>query len=111
MLPIVVNVSDASGGTVTSRLVALDYFISPFNVTLSCTVTGTATYTVQYTFDLIQADGYTPASGNWVDHPSLTAQTATKDSNLAYPATAVRIKQTAGNGSVRFTIIQAGGDS
>ncbi len=64
---------------------------------------------VQYTFDDVFASNYSAASGNWTDHPSLTAQTATKDANVAYPVSGLRIKQTAGNGSVRCTFIQAGG--
>jgi hypothetical protein len=84
-------------------------YVTPFNVALGVTVTGTVTYTVQYTFDNVYATGYSPASGNWVDHPSLTAQTATKDSNIAYPVTAVRLNVTAGTGTVRLAIIQAGG--
>lgn len=110
MRPVVVNVSDASGGAKTSATIPLDHYISPFATTLSVLVTGTVNYTVQYTFDQIQQDNWTPATGNWVDHPNLTAQTATKDSNLAYPAMAVRIVLNTGSGSVRFTVIQAGID-
>ena len=108
MRPIRTSLSDASGGALASAPLPLDYFVSPFNTTLSVTVTGTVNYTVQYTFDDVQASTYVASSGNWVDHPSLTAQTATKDSNLAYPATAVRIQQASGTGSVVFTVIQAG---
>lgn len=108
MRPIVVTLSDASGGALTSDTLPLDHYISPFNTSLSVTVSGTVNYTVQYTFDRIQDAGWTPATGNWVDHPNLTAQTATKDSNLAYPAMAVRIVLNSGTGSVRFTVIQAG---
>ena len=108
MRPVVQTLSDASLGALTSNPIPLDVFVSPFNTTLSVTVTGTVNYTVQYTFDNVQATGYTPASGNWVDHPSLTTQTASKDSNLAYPAVAVRIVLNSGTGSVRFTVIQAG---
>lgn len=81
---------------------------SPFNVALSVRVTGTVTYTVQYTFDDVFARGWVPASGNWTDHPSLTAQTTTKDSNIAYPVTAIRLNVTAGSGTAVLTIIQAG---
>lgn len=108
MRPIVQNVSDASLGVKYGNTIPLDVFISPFNTSLSVTVTGTVNYTVQYTFDDVQASGWTPASGSWVDHPSLTSKTASLDSNLAYPATAVRIALNSGNGSVRFTVIQAG---
>jgi hypothetical protein len=108
-LPITITTSDASGGAITSNIVALDYWTSPFNIALSVVVTGTVNYTVQYTFDKIQEQGWVPSGGNWTNHPSLTTQTATKDSNLAYPATAVRIIQNSGTGSCLFTVIQAGG--
>ena len=108
MRPIVQTISDASGGAVTGSTLPLDHFISPFNTSLSVTVTGTVNYTVQYTFDQVQAVDWTPATGNWVNHPNLTTQTTTKDSNLAYPAMAVRIILNSGADSVRFTVIQAG---
>lgn len=98
-----------SGGAGTSNPCPLDQYISPFNVALGVTVTGTVNYTVQYTFDNVFAAGYTPASGNWVDHPSLTAQTGTKDSNIAYPVSAVRLVQNSGAGTTRLVILQAGG--
>ncbi len=109
MRPVVYTLSDASGGVLYSRVNPVDNYVSPFNVALSVRVTGTANYTVQYTFDDVFAADYTPASGNWVDHPTLTAQTTTKDSNIAYPVRGIRIALNSGTGSVTFTIIQAGG--
>lgn len=105
MRPVVFTIT----GTGTSNVMVPDQYISPFNVALGVTVTGTSTYTVQYTFDNALAEGYSAASGNWVDHPSLTAQTASKDSNIAYPVGGIRLNVTAGTGTVRLTIIQAGG--
>jgi hypothetical protein len=105
MLPVVLTVT----GTEISKVFPPDQYISPFNVALSVLVTGTVDYTVQYTFDNVFASGYVPASGNWVDHPSLTGQTITKDSNIAYPVQGIRIKCNSGAGTARFTIIQAGG--
>lgn len=108
MQPITRRTSDASAGAVTSSPVVLDYWVSPFNISLSVTVTGTVNYTVQYTFDVIDPNTWVPSSGNWVNHPNLSSKTATLDSNLAYPATAVRIIQNSGSGSCLFTVIQAG---
>lgn len=96
-------------GVGVSSVYPPDNYVSPFNLALSVLVTGTVTYTVQYTFDDVFASGFSAASANWIDHPSLTAQSATKDSNIAYPVRGVRINVTAGSGSVRFTVIQAGG--
>jgi hypothetical protein len=88
---------------------APDNYISPFNVALGVLVTGTVNYTVQYTFDNVFASDYNPATGNWVDHPSLTAQTATKDSNVAYPVQGIRLVVNSGSGTAKLTAIQAGG--
>ena len=105
MRPVVFTVTGAG----VSSVFPPDQYISPFNVALSVLVTGTVDYTVQYTFDSVFASGYVAASGNWVDHPSLTSQTTTKDSNIAYPVQGIRIKGNSGAGTARLTIIQAGG--
>ena len=96
-------------GVADSAVYPPDHYVSPFNVSLSVLVTGTVTYTVQYTYDNVFASNYVPASGNWVDHPSLTAKTTTLDSNIAYPVSGIRIKGTAGTGTARLTATQAGG--
>ncbi len=109
MRPVVYTLSDASGGAKYSNVYAPDGYATPFNIALSVLVTGTVNYTVQYTFDNVFASGYNPLTGNWTDHPTLTAKTVTADSNIAYPVTGVRIVLNSGSGSVRFTGIQAGG--
>ena len=96
-------------GTGVSGVYPPDHYVSPFNIALGVTVTGTVNYTVQYTFDDVFAKDFTPSSANWVDHPSLTAQTTTKDSNIAYPVRGVRLNVASGTGTTRLTIIQAGG--
>lgn len=105
MRPVVFTITGAG----TSNPMVPDQYISPFNVSLGVTVTGTVNYTVQYTFDNVMGAGYNPASGNWIDHPSLTAQTVSKDSNVAYPVGGIRLVVASGSGSARLTIIQAGG--
>ena len=105
MRPVVLSVT----GVGSSAVDPLDHYLTPFNVSLAVRVTGPITYTVQYPFDDVFAAGYTPASGNWVDHPSLTAQTATKDSNIAYPVRGVRLTTSAGSGTAALTVIQTGG--
>lgn len=105
MRPIVFSIT----ATGTSGVYTPDNYISPFNIALGVTVTGTVTYTVQYTFDDVYAATFDPATANWVDHPSLTGKNASLDSNIAYPVTGVRLKVTAGTGTTRLTIIQAGG--
>lgn len=83
---------------------------SPFNVGIGCAISAGAalTYSVEYTFDDVFAPTYNPATGNWTALTGLTAQTASKDSNIAYPVMAVRLNVTAyTSGSVTMTAIQA----
>lgn len=96
-------------GTAPSPVCPLDHYVSPSNVALGVQVSGTVDYTVQYTFDDVFAAGYNPSTGNWTNHPTLTAQTTTKDSNIAYPVRGVRILLNSGTGTATLTIIQAGG--
>lgn len=96
-------------GAGVSNVYPPDHYVSPFNVALGVTVTGTVNYTVQYTFDDVFAADYSPGSGNWVDHPSLAAQTASKDSNIAYPVRGIRLVVNSGTGTARLISIQAGG--
>ncbi len=92
-----------------SNPILLDQHVSPFAIGLFVVVSGTVNYTVQYTGDNVYPQPATNLSGvTWTDHPSLTAQTATKDSNVAYPAGAVRIKVNSGTGTVTFIVRQAG---
>ena len=105
MRPVVYTVT----GSGVSGVYPPDHYVSPFNIALSVLVSGTSNYTVQYTFDDVFAKNYDPTTGNWVDHPSLTSQTTTKDSNIAYPVRGVRIKANSGAGTATLTAIQAGG--
>lgn len=90
--------------------VLFNMYAGPMNIALGATImSGAATYTVQYTFDDVNEAGYNPATGNWVDHPYLTAKATSSDSNIAYSVLAVRLRVTAGTGTVRLAVIQAGG--
>lgn len=104
MRPITVSVT----GVGESNPVVIDQRIAPTNIGLAVIVTGTITYTAQYTFDDVFANGYTASTGNWFNHPTLTGSSS-QNSNIAYPVTAVRLTTSAGTGSAAMTIIQAGG--
>lgn len=104
MRPVIFSVT----GVGNSSVYAVDNYISPSNMGLAVVVSGTITYKVQYTFDDVFAAGYTPASGNWFDHPTLTGS-ASLNSNIAYPVTGIRLSTSAGTGTATLTIIQAGG--
>jgi hypothetical protein len=88
----------------------VDNYLDPTSLRISVDVVGTVNYTVQYTFDNVFASNYVASSGNWTDHATLTSQTTTKDSNIAYPVRGIRLKQASGTGTTVLTIIQAGGE-
>ena len=90
--------SDASGGEKLGNLMVLDHHRNPFNVTIFSDAVGTATYTVQVT----------PEGTLWYDHPSGAGLSTDALLNIAFPVLGVRIKQTAGAGSVNLRTIQAG---
>ena len=108
MYPITLSTSNASGGAVTTNPIALDPFMSQFQATIACTVTGTANYTVQYTLDQIQADGYSPSTGNWITVTGLGTQTTSQAVALNQPVMAIRMVQNSGAGSVSMTVLQTG---
>jgi len=106
MRPIILTTSDASGGAKNSNAGVMDRDGVP-QVSLQVVVTGTATYSVQQTLDNVLDASVT---ATWFDHPdsNLVGATASKQGNYAYIPAAVRLRQTAGNGSAKLTIIQAG---
>ena len=97
-----------TSGVSTSGLAPLDIHKCPFSVTINVVVTGTVTYTVQFTTDNIFAASFDPATAAWVSHPDATDATATAAIMLVAPVYAVRVNQTAGAGSTATAVIQAG---
>lgn len=103
-----VTVSSAT----SSAPLPVDYRAQNFQIGIGAVVSagGVLTYKVQHTFDDVYASGYNPATGNWFDHSTLVAQTASKDGNYAFPITAVRVTVTAfTSGSVTVTFLQSSG--
>lgn len=74
-----------------------------FNIGFGCVVDGTATYSIEHTFD--DVDSGTPTA---FTHSQVAGQTSSKDGNYAFPVRAIRLNVTAGAGTVTFTMIQAG---
>jgi hypothetical protein len=98
----------SSGAAGVTAPVPLDQYISPFNVSLAIVPTGTATYTVQYTFDDPFTATFDPTTAVWFDHPDLTAETGNKNGNFAFPVRATRLNVSACNNDVTFYVTQAG---
>jgi hypothetical protein len=95
-------------GAGSTKPIPMDQYISPFNVGLGVDVSGTVNYTVQHTFDDVFAAGYNPATGTWLNHPTLAAQSADADGNYAFPVSAIRLTVNSGGGSAVLNVLQAG---
>lgn len=96
-----------TAGTGATMPVALNTLCpSPFNVSLLIDVTGTSTASAEYTFDDVQAAGYSPGSGVWNAVSGMSGVTADTTGSLSFPVTAVRLNVTAGTGTVVMTVIQ-----
>jgi hypothetical protein len=66
-----------------------------FAVGFGAIVTGTATYTIQHTFDGV----------NYFDHEFVVGATTSQDGNYAYPVASIRVNVTSGTGTVILTTI------
>lgn len=91
-------------GVGSSNILAMDTYISPFNVGFGVVATGTVTYSIQHTFDDVQ----TVASPVWFSHPTIAAKSDNQDGNYAFPVAAIKVLVTAGTGTATATVIQAG---
>ena len=111
--------SDAEVGTTdvgATQIIPLDQHISPFAIGLFVEIASGATVnvTVQYTPDNVQtltninSAALGVAGVIWTPHASLTNKTSNGDSNIAYPATAVRMLVNSGTAAAKFIIRQAG---
>lgn len=101
-----------TNGVGHTKPIPLDQHTDPFAVALFIEIGAgkTVNCTVQYTPD----DVYTLANVQsatgllWTDHAGLSAKTASIDSNIAYPAAAVRFKINSGTDPATLIVRQAG---
>ena len=65
-------------------------------------------YTVEHTYD----DPFVPAfsGATWFPHPTIAAQSTSKDGSYSAPVRALRVTVVSGTGAAALTIIQAGID-
>jgi hypothetical protein len=77
------------------------------NIGIGCSVSGQATYTVEYTYD--DPNNLPPgASGPQVFQlSSMTNLTTSADGALLQPVTAMRVNVSVGTGTVRMTLVQS----
>jgi len=100
MRPQVIQLSSAT----TSAWIPLDYKQSPFNVGFGVVPSGTATYTIQHTFDDVYDSSITPTA---FDHDVVAGKTVKEDGNYAFPIRAVRLNVTSWtSGTITATFLQ-----
>lgn len=105
MRPVVISKTGAGA----TDPVPMNQYTSPFNVGFGCDVTGTATYTVQHTFDDVFASDFDPTTAKWFNHSSVSGVSTDQDGNYAFPVSAIRVVLSGGStGTVDTTILQAG---
>jgi hypothetical protein len=106
MRPVTTTVTGVAAGPV----IVVDHYQSPSTMSLGCTIdSGTATYSVQHTYDDPFSPTFTPGSARWFQHPVINAVTANTDSNYAYPPRACRLNVTVSSGgTVTLVVNQAG---
>lgn len=90
-------------GVGSSSAIVVNTNISPVNIGFGVVVTGSATYTVQHTFD-------NPGSGfvTWYPHPTIASKTDNQDGNYAFPVSGIRIVVSLNTGTATLNLIQAG---
>lgn len=91
-----------------SQPVPLDIYLTPFNVSVGLTVTGTVDVTLQYTFDDIFANA---GPFSWRDTDDMANATANGEETFISPVRASRLLTNSGTGSATLNIIQAGAAS
>lgn len=98
-------------GTGKSAVLALDNFLNPFNVGLGATLTGSATFTIEYSFDDPMDSGYVADNSSWFPVTGFSAISASTGGFLTVPCKAVRINVASvasGVGSITLQVIQSG---
>jgi len=85
-------------GTGTSNWLPVDTKQAPFNLSVGCiVVSGTATYSVEYTYDNVFDSTVTPVA---FALSTITAATTSKDGAFTSPVVAIRLNVTGGTSPV-----------
>jgi len=104
MRPITYSITGVGDGAV----IPIDIYQNPTTISLGVVVSGTITFTVQYTYDNVFDPNFNPATATWFAVTGLTAGSANADAALTAPPHGVRMITTAGTGTATLTLTQAG---
>lgn len=84
-----------------------DPSIAPFNANIAVTLTGTASYKLQYTLDTLDSPTAIDSDASWFDSPDIAAGTATSsNSSFITPVARVRLVIASISGSLKMEMIQ-----
>jgi len=87
----------------------LDFFKFPFQVGLGTKVTGSATYTVEYTFSDPAESDFNASTATWYSITALASKTGNETVEFTVPCRGIRVTNAAGStGTVLLYIQQAG---
>jgi hypothetical protein len=75
------------------------------NFSIQTSISGTVTYSVQFTNDEVFAANYDPAAGNWFNYASASGATATTFISSFVPVTAVRLNVASMSGTNAFATL------
>lgn len=95
-------------GVGSSSVYAVDYFKNPVNIGIQAVLTGTATYTVEYTLDDIMADGFVASGAAWSPITGLSGVSASASVLFSTPCRGIRLTIASGTGIVVAALCQAG---
>lgn len=100
----VVGSTGGPGSNGLSAVIPLDYDQAPFNVGIGTYLsTGSATWSVQHTFDDLQNSSVTPT---WFNNTGINGVTSNTDGNYAFPVSGIRLNVTTGSGTVVMDVRQ-----
>ena len=95
-------------GVGSSTTIPMNLDSTPFNVGFGIAPSGTATYTVQHTFEDPFASDFNAATAVWFNHPDIASESGNNDGNYAFPVRAIRLNVAANDATVTFWVAQAG---
>lgn len=102
-----ITITQVAAGS--SAVEAVSYFTNPFNIGLGAVLTGSATFTVEYSFQDPMDEGYVAANATWFPVTGLSSVSATTGAALTVPCRAIRVTLAGGStGTVTLYIQQAG---
>jgi len=93
-----------------SAIIVVDDFQAAFNIGLAAKITaGTPTFSIQYSLDDPDAEGYSAASATWFSVTGLSGVSTNSSAGLTIPCRAISIYMApAQTGTVELNVVQAG---